>query len=206
MVTGRMAADGEASERPLGEGNYRLDVTDFGPIAKASVEFRPLTVFVGPSNTGKSYLAVLAYALHRGVAGAPSSGVFGRRKATWQRDLARPNDTDRASLREWLRVADPAATERVTDFLRAQLQEPPGLKDALVAETLRCFGIDDLKELRRRGNANVRPVVRLRRASAAENGYELDLGPQTRLSGSGSGGEGRLFSRDDWRTRDTCDG
>lgn len=40
-----------------------LSVTNFGPIASAKVDLRPLTVFIGPSNTGKSYLATLAYAL-----------------------------------------------------------------------------------------------------------------------------------------------
>ena len=45
--------------------NYRLSVRDFGPIVEADVDFRPLTVFVGPSNTGKTYLATLAYALHQ---------------------------------------------------------------------------------------------------------------------------------------------
>ena len=42
-----------------------IEVTDFGPIAKAKLDLRPLTVFVGPSNTGKSYLAMLIYALHQ---------------------------------------------------------------------------------------------------------------------------------------------
>lgn len=45
--------------------NLELSVTDFGPIAKAKIDLRPLTVFVGPSNTGKSYMAVLIYALHQ---------------------------------------------------------------------------------------------------------------------------------------------
>ena len=45
--------------------NLMLSVKDFGPIYSAEVELRPLTVFVGPSNTGKSYLAILIYALHR---------------------------------------------------------------------------------------------------------------------------------------------
>ena len=43
-------------------GNLELEVTDFGPIAEAKVELRPLTVFIGPSNTGKSWLAMLIYA------------------------------------------------------------------------------------------------------------------------------------------------
>ncbi len=42
-----------------------LQVKDFGPIAEGKVDLRPLTVFIGPSNTGKSYLATLIYALHR---------------------------------------------------------------------------------------------------------------------------------------------
>ena len=45
--------------------NLELSVRDFGPIARADVDLRPMTVFVGPSNTGKSYLAILIYALHR---------------------------------------------------------------------------------------------------------------------------------------------
>ena len=45
----------------------RLAITasNFGPIARAAVQLRPLTVFAGPSNTGKTWLATLLYALHR---------------------------------------------------------------------------------------------------------------------------------------------
>lgn len=42
-----------------------LSVKDFGPIAEATIDLRPFTVFVGASNTGKSYLAILLYALHQ---------------------------------------------------------------------------------------------------------------------------------------------
>ena len=41
-----------------------IAVKNFGPIAEASIDLRPLTVFVGPSNTGKTYFATLVYALH----------------------------------------------------------------------------------------------------------------------------------------------
>ena len=44
--------------------NMKISVENYGPIAEAkNIELCPLTVFVGPSNTGKSYLAVLIYAL-----------------------------------------------------------------------------------------------------------------------------------------------
>ena len=44
--------------------NLILDVENFGPIAEAkNIEFKPMTVFVGPSNTGKTYLAILLHSL-----------------------------------------------------------------------------------------------------------------------------------------------
>ena len=45
--------------------NLELSVRNFGPIARADIDLRPFTVFVGPSNMGKSYLAALIYALHK---------------------------------------------------------------------------------------------------------------------------------------------
>ena len=42
-----------------------IKVKNFGPIEKAEIDLRPLTVFVGESNTGKTYLAALIYALHK---------------------------------------------------------------------------------------------------------------------------------------------
>ena len=46
-------------------------VKNFGPIAEANIDLRPLTVFVGPSNTGKTYFATLVYALHGVLEGFP---------------------------------------------------------------------------------------------------------------------------------------
>lgn len=41
-------------------------VKDFGPIIEGAVEIKPLTVFIGPNNSGKSHLATLVYALMQG--------------------------------------------------------------------------------------------------------------------------------------------
>ena len=38
---------------PSGARDTRLVVTDFGPIARAEVTLRPLTVFVGPKTVGR---------------------------------------------------------------------------------------------------------------------------------------------------------
>ena len=48
-----------------------IAVKNFGPIVEANIDLRPLTVFVGPSNTGKTYFATLVYALHGVLAGFP---------------------------------------------------------------------------------------------------------------------------------------
>ena len=53
-----------------------INVKNFGPIEEAEIDLRPLTVFVGESNTGKTYLAALIYALHqqfRGISQLPWS-------------------------------------------------------------------------------------------------------------------------------------
>ena len=51
--------------------NVEISVENFGPIAEANIDLRPLTVFVGPSNTGKTYFATLVYALHGLLDGFP---------------------------------------------------------------------------------------------------------------------------------------
>ena len=44
--------------------NVEIAVRNFGPISEATIDLRPLTVFVGPSNTGKTYFSTLVNALH----------------------------------------------------------------------------------------------------------------------------------------------
>ena len=53
-----------------------IAVENFGPIAEANIDLRPLTVFVGPSNTGKTYFATLVYALHGAFNGLFHSSLF----------------------------------------------------------------------------------------------------------------------------------
>ena len=55
----------------------RIEVRDFGPIAEGAVDLKPLTVFIGPNNSGKSYMALLVYALSRVGAGSAMPGQWG---------------------------------------------------------------------------------------------------------------------------------
>lgn len=42
-----------------------VTISDFGPMKKGKIELRPLTIFVGTNNSGKSYAATLVYALNK---------------------------------------------------------------------------------------------------------------------------------------------
>jgi len=50
---------------------HHIMVENVGPIGRADIELRPLTVLIGKNNVGKSYLAMLLYGLY----GAPGSSL-----------------------------------------------------------------------------------------------------------------------------------
>lgn len=139
----------------------RLAVTDFGPIVEADVELRPLTVFVGPSNTGKSLLAVLIYALHQWL--AVSGGPF-RYGASWWRVAPGQQRTPaeqqrlRQAIGRWASEfegrADRAGNvpQEVVEATRASLTQAK-LAPLFVDELVRCFGVDDISQLIRQGTS-----------------------------------------------------
>ena len=69
-----------------------IAVRNFGPIPEGTVDLRPLTVFLGPSNTGKTYFATLVYALH-GACGGNATPVA----ASLETELAKCFDLDAIS-------------------------------------------------------------------------------------------------------------
>ena len=71
-----MIAGTENEDMVTTQDSLELEVANFGPIVEAKIDLRPLTVFVGPSNTGKSYLATLIYALHTYFTGGSSVVSF----------------------------------------------------------------------------------------------------------------------------------
>ena len=62
-----------SSSRPVqGDTSLDLDIKNFGPIVRASVSLRPLTVFIGANNSGKSYAARLLHSTVTALAGFPA--------------------------------------------------------------------------------------------------------------------------------------
>ena len=125
-----------------GAGDYRLEVSDFGPIAKASVDLRPLTVFIGPSNTGKSYLAILIYVLHKTL-----HHCF----TTPRRAISSSPQFDR-EVQEWARRVRsssvmPEFPQSLNAELRDRFEHLRGMEKRLLNEIPRCFGLSEPVEV-----------------------------------------------------------
>ena len=148
--------------------NLTLSVKDFGPIYSAEVELRPLTVFVGPSNTGKSYLAILIYALHkffnsRSRKRPPyfySSNTSLLDEFALSEDL--PIGISEKNIRRLVGEANEIVSQvndktsailpdEIASLIRALFSHLlPG--NDLAYEIMRCFGIDETRRLIRHGS------------------------------------------------------
>ena len=172
----------------MSQGNVAttsVEVSDFGPIVRAAVELRPLTVFVGPSNTGKSYLAMLAYALHRFVSRSPSGIGFPffdpyRRSPTID-PTSTITDEDVDALEAWM--SDVLASDRrdgfvslpdnIASLIRPILARPRPLGKLLDAEIASCFGFADTKAVIRHGGASSTEVSIGTRLPSTNAGSQL---------------------------------
>ena len=149
--------DRPATDTPPPAPDVRIEATNFGPIKRAAVDLRPLTVFVGPSNTGKTYFAVLIYALYRVLGGfrrlpGPLQGdalrhalgdpaaaeVSGRKELL---DLLDKLDADGASYR----LSD--LPDKAREAVRVLLLNPETLQAGLDGEFRRCFDVESASEL-----------------------------------------------------------
>ena len=157
------------------QDTLELEVQDFGPIVDAQIDLRPLTVFVGPSNTGKSYLAILIYALHRYFSGAPWSG---RGSVAWSDRVTRGDwaqkylrkssaltEFAKQILEEWKKfrlqrgiVVPTTVADMVVPLLDAQ---PTQLSN----EIGRCFSMRGTDLLRKGSRKGVRFGFRMRRSN-----------------------------------------
>ena len=150
------------SNTPASKTNVRFEVTNFGPIKSGAIDLRPLTVFVGPSNTGKTYFAVLIYALHRILDGFPRLPVMHRSSSyfEWSQKLPKMIQRDPDMLKELgilleklkagdrdLRLSD--FPENVRDGITMFFEHPESFQNDIEKEIMRCFDIDSVSDLTR---------------------------------------------------------
>ena len=176
--------------------NLELSVTNFGPIARAKIDLRPMTVFVGPSNTGKSYLAMLVYALHRffndqaldyifrsrSNPGAGGFTVFDAPVPEDDRPMY-PEDID--GLIKWFSAIssqeqEVAVPEPFAKLVRLRLRGAGELANLLDRELARCFGIFNTRDLVRNRAGSGAKVSVDRQISDADDrvesiGYEFTI-------------------------------
>ena len=157
-----------------------LDVRNFGPIKECAIDVRPLTVFVGPSNTGKSFLAILIYALHKyfnfenrrrpyssiqrmfnHAYGNQSKPTLARLKSSIQQSALEAETNDReGDIDTRMTLLEPAMEVIKTMF--------EGERHAVSKEIERCFGIsvNELVRYRSKGDASFN--VRVKNGSSSQ--------------------------------------
>ena len=167
------------------ESRIELEVKNFGPIAEAKIDLRPLTVFVGPNNTGKSYLATLIYALHAAFVNQyqddyeqPLSQISGSLEAS-------VDDSELQEIEKWISASKTATEE---DTPRATPPLPKSLCDAVrktirgdtstcsifAGQISRAFGIGDSPQQLIRFNGR-RPATVIVRGAPAASELSADI-------------------------------
>ena len=135
-----------------------LAVKNFGPIAEANVDLRPLTVFVGPSNTGKTYFATLVYALHGISGGFTPLSLVSALHQLQNRYFLSASTEEKKAAREALRTTIELFKNLVTsrspfkfsdlpqtlrDHLQSSLTDP----EIIGEELNRCFDFKSVSDL-----------------------------------------------------------
>ena len=151
--------------------SMQIEVSNYGPIADAKIALRPLTVFVGPSNTGKSYLAILIYALHRFFSGDQLNMAvrFARSQLNYgppffqfhgNTETTQSIQTGLPIVENWFQnlmpyietVGDPVQLPNdLAGVVRPHLQFNEELNEKIHQELARCFGRENAHWLVRYG-------------------------------------------------------
>ena len=151
--------------------DVRIAVRNFGPVAAGEFDLRPLTVFVGPSNTGKTYLAILIYALHRVFGGFPKLPLsphqfqYGIFHNPFNFGPRIPKSGGSISNRTLNLVADKLNNDSrpfkfsdlpkiVRDTFESNFKDPDSFAADLITELKRCFDIESVSDVIRQPQGN----------------------------------------------------
>ena len=153
--------------------DVEIAVKNFGPIAEANIDLRPLTVFVGPSNTGKTYFATLVYAMH-GIFGGfalfplrdfTNSSLVSVDYKLRERYLLSTHSDEKQTISELLKATRESIQKLMTsrspfkfsdipqvlrDYLQSELTKP----EIISGELNRCFDLRSVSNLTRFTNSD----------------------------------------------------
>ena len=139
----------------------KLTVKNFGPIREAkNIDISPLTIFVGPSNTGKSYLAMLVYSIFK---------MFADEESTWKisHQIRRSPNNYLELFRNLTKSQSTASAEITTCFS----QWAQAISDEWRHHVAYCFGEETRNVIERKSSKQGFSVV----ISDPENQLILDL-------------------------------
>jgi len=128
----------KAKPKPI---DLKLTLENFGPLRKAEIDLKPMTIFIGPNNSGKTYTATMIYALLRSVERAnlrPGDPI--RSFQSWESDAKAVN----TAWKRWKSLARlrenglPRKLDKGTVVELAQVFAKP-LAEQLNREIRRCW-------------------------------------------------------------------
>ena len=129
--------------------NVEITVKDFGPIADATINLHPLTIFVGPSNTGKTYFSTLIYALHGIFYGfSQLPGISRQIEHFGFYGFSPLGNTEIRSILKKLNIPGRSfkfsdLPKEICDMVQSEIKD----SESLHAELKRCFDLDSITEL-----------------------------------------------------------
>ena len=182
--------------------NVRISAENFGPIVNGSIDLRPLTVFVGPSNTGKTYFATLIYALHKILADFSLLPVMYKHLHRFVQDLGDTKTSPRddysweATLQDFVEKLETEGRrfmftdlpESVRERWQIVLNDSELLGEDLKIELQRCFGLQSVSELVRLSRSSDSTKLSLNVSEKCQPLWNFDM----KVSASGITTDGRL--------------
>ena len=122
-----------------------VKVKYFGPLIEADISLRPLTVFIGENNAGKSYTALLHYAIFASFTRSRGFHRFGPSRRMYRPSPSELDEQEQKELNALLANQKeahfeelPKGIQQAVDTVFKQLCEQ--LPEQLSSEIQRCFG------------------------------------------------------------------
>ena len=144
--------------RDIGQSpNVHIAVENFGPIERAEIDLRPLTVFVGESNTGKTYFSAFIYALYQSFGGFSRFPWSDRARSylnftyrSRNRSPGDPDELDENILETLEKLNTPERSFKFSDLpkkMRDRLESSLKKAGTFEGELQRCFDLESISEL-----------------------------------------------------------
>ncbi len=136
------------------EAELTLSVRNFGPISSGQIDLRPLTVFAGPSDVGKSWMATLIYVLEKNL--RETNNIY------WPSSASSHKTEFRFPMnpQKWINSIKETGLFELTNKEKEYIE---GLyesnNDSIKSDMVRCFGAQKPSHLVREGRAKKANIV-----------------------------------------------